>query len=309
MPEFQHSPDVEVHDIPLPSWLAHPLPVEGEIALEAVTEVAAEDEELITTGDIPFRVSEAVLLAKAGPTLVSREPPPDPVRQIPSPPHEPLEYLALNPWSFSEYLHLLDLVVNNDHDWDCISSAMSAASAGRYRSPWDCWHRWTVPWCTNEEVPTKHKSNAPTYAHAPGVQRPYRFVEMRWLIDMYRAFSLFLSSEEHASVTPTLSSAPLIHAPRARRHHPAYPAPTSRPNVPARTYGHRDWGMSAWFHMSAVNVTTLKQLVSPAETDPPRMGLPRHLRELKIPPPPHPTIGHKDHSDKSDPAEVRVDLC
>ncbi|KAI0043040.1 hypothetical protein FA95DRAFT_1575365 [Auriscalpium vulgare] len=260
-PEFQHSPDTEIDEIPLPSWLAKkPESLESDAALEAVVELETESEE----------AAESIPIV----------PPPPPG------PDDPLQYLTDNPWTLPEYFQLLSLAPEGDHDWERIASALNAASppTAPQRTPWDCWHRWAVPWSARAAPPP----DAQTFAHAVGVQHPCQFVDMTSLIDTFALVSRALPSPT-LSLPPDDADAP-PPPPSVRARHPDYPPVTSRPNVPPRTYGHRDWGMSSWFHMCAVNVATLRRLLYPP-SDPStsaRPLVPRHLQDLKLAPPPRP---------------------
>ncbi|KAI0028652.1 hypothetical protein K488DRAFT_89533 [Vararia minispora EC-137] len=195
-------------------------------------------------------------------------------------PEDPIRYLQEHPWDFAEYLHLLSLVAerrpSGGADWEDLASVHSRVSS-IYRSAWDCWHRWTVPWSANSA------HGALTYPDVPGVKHRYHHIDIDALVDFYVLLTTY------AGVADSIpSSEPELVNSSITRRHPAYPGPHDPPNVPKRTLGdsaHR--GILPWFRATAVNATVLqmRQDLRGAEpnTPPGERLLPRHLRELRVP--------------------------
>ncbi|KAA1470772.1 hypothetical protein DENSPDRAFT_836652 [Dentipellis sp. KUC8613] len=141
-----------------------------------------------------------------------------------------------------------------------------------------------------------------TYAHAPGVQHAYRALDVRPLLELYGALTRVLTvtladpsqllavPDAVAPVPATPALAPPVHVtapaaataptastlgsgapqaqirkPTARARHPDYPPRSALPRVPPRTFGNAEqWGLSPWFHMSAVNAAALRRVVEAA---------------------------------------------
>jgi hypothetical protein len=118
---------------------------------------------------------------------------------IPLPPLSPSVYLTLNPWTLPEYLLLLSIKPlrskNDDLCWEEIARKLNVATRRQPRSTWDCWHRWTVPWCRSQQPIIPRPD---TYPNAPGVQHEYKFSDLEGLIELWTS----LSSSSHGLLTP-----------------------------------------------------------------------------------------------------------
>ncbi|THH14202.1 hypothetical protein EW146_g6110 [Bondarzewia mesenterica] len=313
LPAFQVSPSVELHAIPEPFKHLNKWDIDNHVfggknsdsnvAMPAAVKMKANEETMLISATCNSPSSSSLL----SPFSISLFPPPD-----------PYTYLSNNPWTFPEYLRLLSLVhfysrpdspINrdNDHniyDWNRIATTLNSVytiSSGLRRLPWDCWHRFAVPWIRSESFSSSCKEpSRQLYPNAPGVQHTYRYANIEELIESYdllaRALVTVLNDPSQVS-HPLPASFPNVALPthRERLRHPAYLNPRHLPNVPARTFGHpHDWGMSPWFQMSAVNTTVLRRIVdstahgedhSPKPESPVDSWLPTHLRSVKIPPP------------------------
>ena len=223
-PGFQQSPngldDVKVSAWPLP--FNKLVPQVGKTVLEVVTELEyvpfGKDESEFREGTIHHTQHH-----KVGP--ISH------FLSVPSPPLSPSVYLTLHPWTLPEYLRLLSIKPlgsqNDDMSWDEIATKLNAATRHQHRSPWDCWHRWKVPWCRSQHH-TKPRPH--TYPHAPGVQHEYKFADLEGLIEVWAILSSATGDSGHGVASPPESPAPKMAAVQPRRaegraHHPgAQPA-------------------------------------------------------------------------------------
>lgn len=159
---------------------------------------------------------------------------------LPSPPQDPLIYIAFNPWTFPEYLLLQSIIISHSNivgdftnnvrltDWNRVARTLNETAASfsvpvPYRTAWDCWHRYSVPWLrpsptsTSLPSPLSVKPTNELYPDAPGVQRAYTTAtlqaDMHQLIDIYTILTkmlLFLHSDKQQSATAAFSICDII---------------------------------------------------------------------------------------------------
>lgn len=265
MPGFQQSPDTP-DDIKVPSWPQSAgnfalSPQVGKTVLDAVSEL-----EYIAPGN-----------------------------GLPSPPLSPLVYLTLRPWTLPEYMLLLSMIPPCGKEggvaWEEIAAKLNTVTNHQPRSAWDCWHRWAVPWCRSQQEAEPREN---TYPHAPGVQHEYKLLDLEGLIELWTTLTSTLG--DHGSPSPLVSQSPTIPIAQTRHRtgyalHPAYPPPSSPPNVPPRSLGDvRDRGLAAWFTMGVVNTSVLHRVLE-SQLERTDDWHPVHLRGRVVPPPPPTTCG------------------